>query len=83
MRLECAEREVVLTVSDDGIGIPAEDMGQLFERFHRGRNASPYPGNGLGLAIVKAIVGEHTGGVEAISAGPGQGSTFTIRLPLS
>jgi signal transduction histidine kinase len=83
MRLEYAEREVILSVSDDGIGIPAEDMQHLFERFHRGRNASSYPGNGLGLAIVKAIVEEHAGQVEAKSAGPGQGSTFIIRLPLS
>lgn len=52
-----------LTVSDSGIGIPAEDLPHLFERFHRGRNASEYPGNGLGLAIVKAIVDAHQGEV--------------------
>ncbi|HET9914116.1 MAG TPA: HAMP domain-containing sensor histidine kinase, partial [Anaerolineales bacterium] len=54
--LEQVSDQVTLTVSDSGIGIPPEDLPHLFERFHRGRNASEYPGNGLGLAIVKAIV---------------------------
>ena len=59
LSVEHSPDQVTLTVSDSGIGIPPEDLPHLFERFHRGRNASEYPGNGLGLAIVKAIVNAH------------------------
>src|SRR5215475_14014249 len=65
-----SENEAKLTITDTGIGIPAEDLSHLFERFHRGRNASQYAGNGLGLAIVKAIVTAH-GGKVAIQSEPG------------
>ena len=68
-------------VSDTGIGIPAGDMEGLFGRFHRGRNASAYPGNGLGLAIVKATMDLHGGSVHAESS-PG-GSQFDVVLPLA
>jgi len=69
-----------IEITDTGIGIPAEDLPSLFERFHRGRNTANYPGSGLGLAIVKAIVNGHKGTITATSE-PGQGTTFTIRLP--
>ena len=69
-----------LTVRDSGIGIPAEDMAQLFHRFHRGRNVAAYPGNGLGLAIARAIVEGHGGKIAAMS--DGGGTTFTVCLPL-
>jgi signal transduction histidine kinase len=52
---------VRMSVADTGIGIPAEDVPNLFRRFHRGRNAAAYPGNGLGLVITKAIVEEYGG----------------------
>jgi two-component system, OmpR family, phosphate regulon sensor histidine kinase PhoR len=68
-------------VSDTGIGVPAGDMEGLFGRFHRGRNASAYPGNGLGLAIVKATMDLHGGSVHAESS-PG-GSQFDVVLPLA
>jgi signal transduction histidine kinase len=77
--LERGETGVVLSVADNGIGIPADDLPHLFERFHRGRNLAEYPGNGLGLAIVKAIVDAHHGRVEAQSTE--RGSRFTIILP--
>lgn len=80
--LERSHKEVVLTISDTGIGISEEDLSHLFERFHRGRNVAAYPGNGLGLAIVKAIVESHGGRVEAQSEGPGQGSRFVVRIPI-
>ncbi len=82
LQLERVENELVLRVSDSGIGIPSEDMAHLFERFHRGRNVAEYPGNGLGLAIVKAIVESHDGHVEAESAGMGKGSSFVVKLPI-
>ncbi len=61
--VERSADQITLTVSDSGIGIPSEDLPHLFERFHRARNVSEYPGNGLGLAIVKAIVDVHEGDV--------------------
>lgn len=81
--LERVENQIVLTVSDFGIGIPPEDLPHLFERFHRGRNVAAYPGNGLGLAIVKAIVDSHSGQVEAHSGRHGAGSSFIVRLPIA
>ncbi len=68
-----------LTVTDTGIGIPAEDLPNLFRRFHRGRNAAAYPGNGLGLVITKAIVEEHNGQIEVESSSAG--TRFTVILP--
>ncbi len=70
-----------ISVTDSGIGIPADDLRQIFNRFHRGRNTSEYSGSGLGLAIVRAIVVAHGGTVKASSAGEGQGSEFVIALP--
>ncbi len=70
-----------VTVTDTGIGIPADDQAYLFERFHRGRNAAAYPGNGLGLAIARAIIGRHHGQID-VSSGE-SGSCFTVRLPLA
>ena len=69
----------VLAVQDSGIGVPEEDLDHLFERFHRGRNASGFPGNGLGLAIVIAIIEGHGGRVFAENAS--SGTRFSIRLP--
>jgi two-component system sensor histidine kinase BaeS len=68
-----------LQVTDTGIGIPAQDMKQLFGRFHRARNASVYPGNGLGLAIVRATMEVHGGLVSAESNSAG--SRFELTLP--
>jgi signal transduction histidine kinase len=79
--VERSSDQVRLTVSDSGIGIPPEDLPHLFERFHRGRNASEYPGNGLGLAIVKAIVNAHKGPV-AVQSTPMQGTTISVSLAI-
>jgi signal transduction histidine kinase len=68
-----------LCVQDTGIGIPEDDLPQLFNRFHRGRNVANYPGNGLGLAIVRAIVEAHGGQVSAANTSPG--ARFCMRLP--
>jgi signal transduction histidine kinase len=82
MELERSSDHVTLTISDSGIGIPPEDLPHLFERFHRGRNASEYPGNGLGLAIVKAIVSAHKGEV-AVQSETGQGTSISVSLPIT
>jgi PAS domain S-box-containing protein len=71
-----------LSVADRGIGVPTADLGRIFERFGRGGNAvGRFEGEGLGLAGVKQIVEQH-GGAVAVESAEGQGSTFTIRLPL-
>jgi PAS domain S-box-containing protein len=67
-------------VSDQGIGIPEGEIGHLFESFHRASNVGTIPGTGLGLAIVKNAVQMH-GGTVAVRSAPGQGTTFTVRLP--
>jgi signal transduction histidine kinase len=74
-----------LTVADTGEGIPAEHLPHIFDRFYRADPARSRDrgGAGLGLAIARAIVEAHGGAIEAASAGaPGQGTTFTIRLPV-
>jgi len=73
----------VIRIADEGAGLSPEDLGRLFGRFQR-LSAKPTAGEsstGLGLSIVKRIIDMHGGEVTANSAGPGQGSTFTIRLP--
>jgi CheY-like chemotaxis protein len=76
--------EAVLRVRDTGIGIPPEMLTRIFDMFTQ---VDPAPGQargglGIGLQIVKRLVELHGGRVEAASAGPGQGSEFTVRLPL-
>jgi signal transduction histidine kinase len=71
----------VLTVHDTGIGIAAEHLPYLFERFYRVDPArSSAGGAGLGLAISKSIAEEHGGRIHVASQ-PGAGSTFTVTLP--
>ena len=72
-----------IDVADSGIGIPPEEVGQLFTRFVRASNArtAGLPGTGLGLSIVKVLVEMHGGHVEAKST-LGQGSTFSVYLPV-
>jgi hypothetical protein len=71
----------VITVRDHGIGIPPADHTRLFEPFFRSGNVGARRGVGLGLAIVKHSVDLHGGQIEVQSA-EGEGSTFTVRLPL-
>ena len=79
--LESSDREATFTVSDTGIGIPAESLPRVFDRFYRAAGAgSPTDGTGLGLAIVKRIVEVHGGSIRVAST-PGRGATFTVRLP--
>jgi signal transduction histidine kinase len=74
--------EVVIAVSDTGIGIPPEYLPFLFEEFFRvkGESAKKIPGTGLGLCITKKIVTE-MGGAITVESEPWAGSTFTVRLP--
>jgi signal transduction histidine kinase len=73
---------VELTIHDTGVGIPAEDLPRIFERFYQVEKArGPRRGTGLGLAIVQEIVQAHAGTISVTSGGAGKGSTFTVWLP--
>jgi signal transduction histidine kinase/CHASE3 domain sensor protein len=76
--------ELVTSVADRGIGIPTDELGQVFERFHRGRQVSStnYGGLGLGLYITKQIVERH-GGTIWVESREGQGTTFSFSLPVA
>jgi PAS domain S-box-containing protein len=72
----------LLSVRDRGVGIPATDLPKVFERFYRGRNVTHrVRGSGIGLAGARAIVEQH-GGTIAVESREGEGSTFTVRLPV-
>jgi two-component system sensor histidine kinase SenX3 len=75
---------IVLSVSDQGIGIPAADLDRVFERFYRvdAARRRDTGGTGLGLAIVRHVAINHGGEVRATSV-EGEGTTFTIDLPYS
>ena len=75
-----ASDEVIVTIADHGIGIPAGDLDRLFERYHRGSNVSGIVGTGVGLYLVKMVVDMH-GGAVAVESTEGEGARFTIRLP--
>lgn len=87
-KVECAvivtDTEIVLSVSDDGIGIPKEDQTKIFAKFFRAGNAvrSFTDGSGLGLSVVKAYV-EESGGTISFESEENVGTTFTVRFPLS
>jgi PAS domain S-box-containing protein len=83
VRVIVEDGSVLTSVTDHGIGIPKDEIPQLFERFHRARNVSSryYGGLGLGLYIARAIIDAHAGAI-TVESEEGQGSTFTIRLPL-
>lgn len=80
-----ANDEVQISVRDTGIGIPAEHLSHIFDRFYRvdkSRSRQAGGGSGIGLTIARALVEAHGGRIWAESAGEGQGSTFTFTLPI-
>ncbi len=83
VRLSTAPGEARIEVNDTGIGIPERDLPLVFKRFFRGDRARrTYPGgSGLGLSIVRWIVEAHKGKAE-VDSKVGEGSTFTVKLPL-
>jgi signal transduction histidine kinase len=81
--LSANDDEAIIAVTDDGDGIPTEDLESIFHRFHRvdpARRSFDGSGSGLGLTIARAIVEDHNGTLTAASGGAGSGATFTIRL---
>ncbi|HVR95629.1 MAG TPA: HAMP domain-containing sensor histidine kinase, partial [Thermoanaerobaculia bacterium] len=85
VRARVAGREVEVTVEDRGPGIRREDLPHLFEPFYRGREvkAGGVPGSGLGLSLVQRIAEAHRGRVSVTAGGAGQGSAFTLHLPIA
>jgi PAS domain S-box-containing protein len=81
---ERTEQEVIVTIRDNGIGIPADSLRSIFDMFSQvDRSVERSTGGlGIGLALVKGLVEMHRGTVEAVSPGIGKGSTFTVRLPI-
>lgn len=75
-----AEDAVVLSLSDNGVGIDEEDLPHIFEQYYRGKNADGRRSSGLGLYIASDIVKKHNGEISAAGK-PGEGTTFEIRLP--
>ena len=73
---------VLMSISDTGIGIPPEDLSRIFDPFYRGTNSRREQGFGLGLTTVKSIIESH-GWAIGVSSQLGQGTTFTIRMPLA
>jgi two-component system phosphate regulon sensor histidine kinase PhoR len=85
IRVEAAEQEdeVLIRVCDNGVGIGSQDISRIFERFYRVDKArsAKFGGTGLGLSIVKHIIVAHHGHI-SVESFPGQGSIFTIHLPV-
>ncbi len=78
-----SDQDVEVTVSNEGVGIPPEELGRVFDRFYRATDdcGRATPGIGLGLAICKGIVEAHGGRITAHSV-PGRVTTLTVRLPV-
>lgn len=81
--VHATDHEVCADVVDQGVGIDPADQRRIFDRFYRGRRGDRHDvhGTGLGLALVKATVEAHGGTIEVTSA-PGEGSRFSVRLPV-
>ncbi|HEY6214642.1 MAG TPA: PAS domain S-box protein [Vicinamibacterales bacterium] len=84
VRLERINSSVEIVVSDTGVGMSADLLPHIFERFRQGEGgfSRQHSGLGLGLAIVRNLVEMHGGSIYASSDGPGTGSTFRVRLPV-
>jgi signal transduction histidine kinase/CheY-like chemotaxis protein len=80
--IDVNSESAVLTVRDEGLGIPATDLPHIFERFHRGSNVERISGTGIGLASAKDIVERH-GGTISVTSVEGQGTTVAVHLPLA
>jgi signal transduction histidine kinase len=79
--VKVSDGEVLVCISDRGLGMTAAQVDRVFEKFHRGHAAdSGIPGTGLGMSIVRYIVEAHGGGIEVLSE-PDKGTTVTFSLP--
>jgi signal transduction histidine kinase len=76
----CRGDSVLVDVADTGVGIPADRVASVFERFYRGDSSRSAPGAGLGLSLARQMVHDN-GGDLTVASSEGRGSTFTVRLP--
>lgn len=85
VRLARQDGNIELTITDTGVGIAADDIDQLFDKFSRAKGIIKVDGTGtgLGLYVAREIARGHGGDVFVASAGKGEGSTFTLRLPVN
>lgn len=81
IRARSAGQELEISVTDQGVGVPADEVDSLFRRFFRARTADGIPGTGIGLSFVAQIMELHGGRVEVDSV-EGLGSTFTLKFPI-
>lgn len=83
VHLDCNNNQAILSISDQGIGIPTQDLTRIFDRHFRSQNALNHSqeGSGLGLALAKSIVNAHNGEL-SVSSLENIGSTFTLTLPI-
>ena len=82
VRLQVDAGQITCQVADQGIGIPADELGNIFQRFQRGSSTESQrrAGTGLGLRFVNVVCARHAGTV-AVQSEPGEGSVFTLTLP--
>ncbi|WP_300599107.1 HAMP domain-containing sensor histidine kinase [Niabella sp.] len=80
VHISYTKNRVILQFSDNGIGIAADDLQNIFTPFYRGRNKTFVNGNGIGLALVQRIIDLHHGSIQ-VSSTVGKGTIFTIELP--
>ena len=83
INLNRLEDDVVLSVSDQGIGIPESEQDKIFDKFYRVGSSTVHntKGSGLGLSLVKHIMQVHQGEVQ-LKSKPGEGSTFSLVFPM-
>ena len=82
--LDADHKYFYVKVADSGMGIPEESIGRIFERFYRvdKSHSKEISGTGLGLAITRSAVTKHHGNIQ-VESKEGEGTTFTVRIPLS
>ena len=79
---ELADNQVFISVRDTGFGIPQDQINNIFDLFTQLDTSQTSRGLGMGLSLVRNLAELHGGGIEVVSTGPGQGSVFTLRLPI-
>ncbi|HID85532.1 MAG TPA: PAS domain-containing protein [Anaerolineales bacterium] len=83
LEAEVAEQQAIVRVKDTGVGIPQESLPHIFKKFYRAPNvATRFPGSGLGLSLVRSVV-DQVGGRIWVESQEGQGTTFTVVLPVA